>query len=90
MSRPRCPECHRLTIPPSINGTLPSLDAVKPLLVTLLRYAQEFDDMTPSGERYGAVDFCDYLALQVVGKGYVKPAGNPNQVGSKRPKRKAA
>lgn len=85
--RPRCPECHRLTIPGDVNGTLPSLEPVKPHLVTLLRYARAFDDETPSDERYDAVAFVDFLALEAQTGMHVERAGKPGQIG--KPKKAA-
>ena len=79
MPRPRCPSCGRLNIPGDVNGTLPSLEAVKPHLVTLLRYAQDFDANTPKGEHYSAVSFVDFLALEAADPGYRKRAGSPGR-----------
>ena len=84
--RPRCPSCGRLTIDSDVNGTLPSLDGVRPHLVPLLKYAREFDDQTPSNEQYDAVAFVDYLALNAADPGHSKRAGSPGR----RKARKAA
>lgn len=75
----RCQTCGRLPVPGEVNGTLPSLDAVRPHLITLLKYARDFDDQTPAGEHYDAVAFVDYLALNAADPGYRKRAGSPRR-----------
>jgi hypothetical protein len=58
---------------------------------TLLKLAEEYD-IESAGETYPGVVLMESVALTVKaamdGK-YEKPAGNPNQVGSKRRKRAA-
>lgn len=84
--RTRCPECGRLMVPGIISDQLPSLEPVKPYLVTLLKYAREFIDETPPGETYTAIDFLDYLALNAADTTHVERAGKPQQLGSTRKK----
>lgn len=80
MSQPRCNCCGRLAVPGIVNDALPSLEPIRDYLVPLLKYAREFVDNTPPGEQYDAIDFMDYIALNVVdGTRYAKPAGNPRQ-----------
>jgi hypothetical protein len=58
---------------------------------TLVKLIEEYD-LVSAGEYGPVIDFGDSVALTVKasldGK-YEKPAGNPNQVGSKRRKRAA-
>lgn len=72
MVRPRCPECGRLTI--GVEVTVSSVDGLKTHALTLLKLAREFDDNTPEGEHYTAVDFVDSLALGWGGPKYDRPA----------------
>lgn len=59
-----------------------------PTPVDILKHAREFDRNTPEGEHPNAEQFADYYVRTIYGERYVKPAGQPKQVGSKR--RKAA
>jgi hypothetical protein len=96
MPRPRCSECHRV-LPFAFHeesGDIPTgaIQALAPHMGTLLKLAEEYD-IESAGETYPGVALIDSVALTVKasldGK-YEKPAGNPNQVGSKRAKKKAA
>ncbi len=79
MPRLRCSECQRLVI---AEPEFHNVETLKAHVVLLLQAAREFDQQTPAGEHYSAVDFIDALDLSVSGPRSVKPAGNP---GNRKP-----
>ena len=86
--RPRCPSCGRLDPPSAFAAaTIPRarLLALGPHIDDLRKLAVEFDaESVPENHFPPMLDLIDALDYTVKREGYEKPAGNPNQVGSKR------
>ena len=82
MTRLRCSECQRLVI---AEPEFHHVEPLKPVLTMLLKLAREFDECSPKGESYTAVDFVDAVALTVAAGKRQNVAGRDHRREKVRP-----